>query len=134
MTDQTETPDLAELRRLLDDVRALATREGIYNGNRAVLDIIGRVEPLLDAAAERVALGRRGDTLARDLGAAVVRADRAESERDALAAKVERVRALHIGEHVEDEGRNRCFECGDDWPCPTIRTMLDATPETGGES
>ena len=45
------TPDLAELRRLLDDMRALATREGIYNGNRAVLDIIGSVEPVLDAAA-----------------------------------------------------------------------------------
>lgn len=51
------TPEtLAELRRLLDDMRALALREGVYNGNRAVLAIIERVEPLLDAAAERDAL------------------------------------------------------------------------------
>ena len=46
----------------------------------------------------------------------------------ALATKVERVRALHFGEYVEDEDRNRCFECGDDWPCPTIRAL------DGGES
>jgi hypothetical protein len=47
----------------------------------------------------------------------------AAAERDALAAGVERVRALHFGEYVEDEGQNRCFECGDDWPCPTIRAL-----------
>ena len=47
----------------------------------------------------------------------------AAAERDALAAKVERVRALHFGEYVEDEDRNRCFECGDEWPCPTIRAL-----------
>ena len=51
----------------------------------------------------------------------------AAAERDALAAKVERVRALHFGEYVEDEDRNRCFECGDDWPCPTVRA-LDEEP------
>ena len=45
-----------------------------------------------------------------------------------LAAKVERVRALHFGEYVEDEDRNRCFECGDDWPCPTVRA-LDEEPQ-----
>ena len=52
----------------------------------------------------------------------------AAAERDALAAKVERVRALHFGEYVEDEDRSRCFECGDDWPCPTIRA-LDEEPQ-----
>ena len=52
----------------------------------------------------------------------------AAAERDALAAKVERVRALHFGEYVEDEDQNRCFECGDDWPCPTIRAITD--PDT----
>ena len=51
------------------------------------------------------------------------RAVRVKMERDALAAKVERVRALHFGEYVEDEDRNRCFECGDDWPCPTARAL-----------
>ena len=50
------------------------------------------------------------------------------AERDALAAKVERVRALHFGEYVEDEDQNRCFECGDDWPCPTLRA-LDEEPQ-----
>ena len=50
------------------------------------------------------------------------------AEREALAAKVERVRALHFGEYVEDEDQNRCFECGDDWPCPTIRAITD--PDT----
>ena len=54
----------------------------------------------------------------------------AAAERDALAAKVERVRALHFGEYVEDEDQNRCFECGDDWPCPTIRAITD--PDTDG--
>ena len=47
---------------------------------------------VLALLAEREALGLRGDLLARDLGAAVVRADRAAAERDARAAKVERVR------------------------------------------
>lgn len=27
------------------------------------------------------------------------------------------------GEYVEDEDQNRCFECGDEWPCPTIRAL-----------
>ena len=55
-------------------------------------------------------------------------AERRAAERDALAAKVEAVRALHFGEYVEDEDRNRCFECGDDWPCPT-RRALDEEPQ-----
>ena len=45
------------------------------------------------------------------------------AERDALAAKVERVQALHFGEYVEGEDWNRCFECGDEWPCSTIRAL-----------
>ena len=70
------TPEkLADLRRLLDDMRALATREGIYNGNRAILDIIGRVEPLLDAAAERDALAAL-----RAAAEAIARAYRAHAE------------------------------------------------------
>ena len=52
MTKNYKAPDVAELRSWLDDMRKLATREGVYNGNRAVLDIIARVEPMLDAAAE----------------------------------------------------------------------------------
>ena len=59
MTESYESPDVGKLRRWLDDMRALATREGVYNGNRAVLDIIAHVEPLLDAAAEVERLTRQ---------------------------------------------------------------------------
>lgn len=54
----------------------------------------------------------------------------ATAERDALAAKLAEVRALHqpAGRH------NFCGTCAyAPWPCATIRA-LDATPETGGES
>ncbi len=61
--------------------------------------------------------------------AALAEALAVRADRDALAAKVERVRALHFGEYVEDEDRNRCFECGDDYPCPTRRALTD-TPDT----
>ena len=58
------------------------------------------------------------------------------AERDALAAKVERVRALHCREDATTNGQvvaSRCPRCMAAWPCPTIRA-LDTTPETGGES
>ena len=42
---------------------------------------------------------------------------------DAAEAAVQRVRALHFGEYVEDEDRNRCYECGDEWPCCTERAL-----------
>lgn len=42
---------------------------------------------------------------------------------DAAEAQVQRVRALHFGEYVEDEDRNRCYECGDEWPCCTERAL-----------
>lgn len=42
---------------------------------------------------------------------------------DAAEAAVQRVRELHFGEYVEDEDLNRCYECGDDWPCATIRSI-----------
>ena len=38
-------------------------------------------------------------------------------------ARLADVRALHYGEYVEDEDRNRCFECGDDSPCLTTRAI-----------
>lgn len=50
--------------------------------------------------------------------AAVVLDDLAVAE-----ARMADVRALHFGEYVEDEDQNRCFECGDEWPCPTIRAL-----------
>ena len=72
------------------------------------------------------------------------------AERDALAAKVERVRALHASSGTaESQGYDGegeygliapyCTGCeaSDEyataWPCPTIRA-LDTTPDTGGES
>ena len=59
----------------------------------------------------------------------------AAAERDALAATVERVRALHHegAPFVRPGGQDRRCSCGGRWPCPTIRA-LDTTPETGGES
>ena len=67
---------------------------------------------------------------------------------DAAEAQVQRVRALHFGEYVdygprlrrtcsseyvEDEDLNRCYECGDDWPCATIRSIDDVMCPTCGE-
>ena len=59
----------------------------------------------------------------------------AAAERDALAATVERVRALHHegAPFVRPGGQDRRCSCGGRWPCPTIRA-LDTTPDTGGES
>lgn len=42
---------------------------------------------------------------------------------DAAETQVQRVRELHFGEYVEDEDRNRCYECGDGWPCCTERAL-----------
>ena len=65
----------------------------------------------------------------------------AVAERDALAAKVERVRALAdlIDRHTEFESDPVDFRDashGGSWDdvADRIRAMLDATPETGGES
>ena len=67
---------------------------------------------------------------------------------DAAETQVQRVRALHFGEYVdhgprlrrtrcykyvEDEDLNRCYECGDDWPCATIRAIDDVMCPTCGE-
>lgn len=61
--------------------------------------------------------------------------DAARAERDALAATVERVRALHAPYYPFRDGRGYCGICeGDEfdpYPCSTIRA-LDA--EKGGES
>lgn len=77
----------------------------------------------------------------------VARADRAEAERDAALAAIERVRALHrnTGPSQGYDSRFRggygmlgdcCGECGShgeygvEWPCPTIRAIEAAL---GGE-
>ena len=49
----------------------------------------------------------------------------AAAERDALAATVERVRALHHegAPFVRPGGQDRRCSCGGRWPCPTIRAL-----------
>ena len=105
------TPDLAELRRLAE-----AATPGPWStaAFQLVIDV-----------AQRIDVGMCGH---RDDAAFIAAANpdvvlALLAERDALAAKIERVRALHFGEYVEDEDQNRCFECGDDHPCPTIRAL-----------
>ena len=53
--------------------------------------------------------------------------DAARAERDALAATVERVRALHVAYYPFRDGRGYCGICeGDEfdpYPCPTIRAI-----------
>ena len=55
--------------------------------------------------------------------------DAARAERDALAATVERVRALHVAYYPFRDGRGYCGICeGDEfdpYPCPTIRALGD---------
>ena len=79
---------------------------------------VADIPDLLAAAAERDELAAAWD-----------------GERDALAATVERVRALHHegAPFVRPGGQDRRCSCGGRWPCPTIRA-LDTTPDTGGES
>ena len=47
----------------------------------------------------------------------------AVGERDALAAAVERVRALHVAARFSGATRWVCSECCIDWPCPTSRAL-----------
>ena len=53
--------------------------------------------------------------------------DAARAERDALAATVERVRALHVAYYPFRDGRGYCGICeGDEfdpYPCSTIRAI-----------
>ena len=77
--------------------------------------------------AERDALRNWSHDLQVELKGAEAQRQMLLAERDALAAAVERVRSLHhegapfVIYYGEDQ--NRCFECGDDWPCPTIRAI-----------
>ena len=56
--------------------------------------------------------------------------DAARAERDALAAKVERVRALHVAYYPFRDGRGYCGICeGDEfdpYPCSTIRALNES--------
>lgn len=65
-----------------------------------------------------------------------------KDERDALAAKLAEVRALHIAHDCTSHAGMAticahrpgiCLACREPLPCPTIRA-LDTTPDAGGES
>ena len=122
-----------------------ADAELIAHARTDIPDLLAEVErltrwkrealPVLDGLQE---LGRALDLPlgTRITGAeALAAVERLTTERDALAAQVERVRALH--ERVEEDGTAcdccdeppvaSCAADGERWPCATIRTL-------GGES
>lgn len=153
----TMTPDLAELRRLRD-----TEREELHSPTRRLdayyysFSETGSVP--IDAILSAVAIAGKSchntDSWTEDdewsrwgVGRSLVDVIQcaaneaaaalldAAAERDALAAAVERVRALH---QPEVNSTSALFPtplcgCGDAHPCDTIRA-LDTTPETGGES
>jgi hypothetical protein len=55
-------------------------------------------------------------------------AEAAESQRDALVAAMERVRALHEMQ-VEMGVQPWCEADGKPWPCPTITALAAVTPK-----
>ena len=150
MTENTrrETPDVAELRRLAesgllihpdavlglldrlahmtearDNARAEVERLSAMLEGRCLSDITHRDE---EHRQSFCMLPAEHAPLAHDdcMGCTWTDADHWQpSAVDRLAEQVEAVRALHYGEYVEDEDRNRCFECGDDHPCPTARAL-----------
>ena len=151
---------------------------GMREAFELLASAVNALPALLDAAAERDALAESVRAYGRTIdrwGLLIIAATHSEdittpdgdgdweviesrlaevpallAERDALAAKVERVRALHAssgtaesqGYDAEGEygliapyctGCEASDEYATAWPCPTIRA-LDTTPDTGGES
>ena len=107
MTAEMDAEALAELQRLAGEYeQAEVGSEPDVN----VTSLLDALPALLDAAEER-------DTL--------------RAERDALAEAVERVRALHVEEHVyigpsDPIGGFICRACGEpveSEPCPTVRAL-----------
>lgn len=131
-----ETPDLAELRRLAEAATPgpWRTEYLMGAGNDLLTAIIaGRATPD-DLRVIGSTLAERDGKFVAAASPAVVLA--LLDERDALAAKVERVWALHCREDATTNGQvvaSRCPRCMAAWPCPTIRA-LDTTPDAGGES
>ena len=83
--------DMAELRRWLGDMRSLAEREGIYDGNASVCAIVVRVLPMLGHLAHMT------------------------EARDNARAEVERLTALV--EAVREDARDIARDSGDDKGC-----------------
>ena len=121
-----ETPDVTELRRLAEAATPGPWATAAF---QLVIDVARRIDVGM--------CGHRDDAayIAAANPAVVLALLDAAAERDALAAKVERVRALHHegAPFVRPGGQDRRCSCGGRWPCPTIRA-LDTTPDTGGES
>ena len=125
-----ETPDVTELRRLLDAYRAASGLAPIVDAWYEVARAAHAALPaLLDADAERDRLARLLDEPRRS-GCAVEIAgvriapcdERGQTadmrERDALAAKIERIRALHRAVGIYDE-------CDCDDPDPATHLDVD---------
>ena len=143
MTENTrhETPDVAELRRLAEAATPgpWAARYGV-SWEARVCATTGSLADV-DSTANAELIAAAVNALPALLDAA--------AERDALAAKVERVRELHKSSgDAETQGYTGreygyispyCMgevasdEYGVPWPCETIRA-IDTTPETGCES
>ena len=132
-----ETPDLAELRRLLDVNRGRyfhvlpwhAWDRGIGYELHVGATCRDEMEPR--GYCEEVNNGFRETFGAPEAELIVAAVDAlpalldAAAERDALAAKVERVRELHHegAPFVRPGGQDRRCSCGGRWHCPTIRAL-----------
>ena len=145
-----------------DDLRVIGSTLA-HNDACVLIAAVNALPALLDAAAERDEIAGRlahllydltGGRMSKTSYPVFVMAQEIEQylsechesdlkdERDALAAAVERVRALHIAHDCTSHAGiaticahrpGICLACLKPLPCPTIRA-LDTTPETGGES
>lgn len=115
------TPEkLAELRRMLDanEVPWSAHRPSPNYARYEIRDDHG-----YDLAyTVEDALGGNAEIIVAAVNALPALLD-AVAERDALAAEVERVRALHVAARFSGATRWVCSECCIDWPCPTSRAL-----------
>ena len=134
MTENTrhETPDVAELRRLAE-----AATPGPWEAFGAVDGRRGERWLGVTTDMRATESARAGDVFSaqdctRQDALFIAAANPAVvlallAERDALAAKVERVRALHVAYYPFRDGRGYCGICeGDEfdpYPCSTIRAI-----------
>ena len=143
-----ETPDVAELRRLLDAYRAASGLAPIVDAWYAVARAaLAALPALLDAAADQdILIGSvnhykaERDALAANLAHMTEARDNARAEVERLSEGVAEVRALHASSGDEESqgylpGGGYGFiapyctgcEASDEyavaWPCPTIRAI-----------
>ena len=130
------TPDLAELRRLLADGTPgpWSTVSGAGNvwhfRDEGAPTVVAGHQCAAPRVPDALLIAAAVNALPALLDAAVER-DALRAERDALAAAVGRVRALHVEEHVyigpsDPIGGFICRACGEpveSEPCPTVRAL-----------